>query len=180
MSTAHLVLAWVLLQRLGELLLAARNTSALLRDGAVEVDARGYPAFVLLHACWLAALFVLVPGAASPSGPLLAFFGVLQLGRLWVIASLGRRWTTRILVKPGAALVRRGPYRFLPHPNYAIVTAEIAVLPLTFGAVGIALVFSVLNAALLARRIRIENQALEPVRAGVRPRDVPDRAALRR
>jgi methyltransferase len=160
MSASHAVLAFVLAQRLGELVLAAHNTRRLRREGAIEVDAGGFPAFVLLHAGWLAALFLAAPESARPSAPLLALYGVLQLGRAWTLVSLGRRWTTRIIVKPGAPLVRRGPYRFLRHPNYAIVTAEIAVLPLAFDAPGTALVFSALNAALLARRTRIENRAL--------------------
>ena len=86
--------------------------------------------------------------------------GLLQCGRIWVIASLGPHWTTRLIVQPLASPVRSGPYRFCRHPNYLIVAGEIAVLPLAFGAVAIALVFSVANALLLARRIRIEDAAL--------------------
>lgn len=160
MIPAKAVIAAVLAQRLGELMLAARNTRRLRRSGAIEVDARGYPALVLLHASWLATLFPVARQAAAASTPLLCVYGVLQLGRVWVIASLGRRWTTRILVLPGAPLVRRGPYRFLRHPNYAVVAAEIAVLPLALGAARTALIFSVLNALLLGRRIRIEDRAL--------------------
>jgi methyltransferase len=95
---------------------------------------------------------------------LLAVFALLQLGRVWVIATLGPRWTTRIIVLPGAPLVRSGPYRFVRHPNYWIVTAEIAVLPLVFGLVELALVFSLLNVAILFVRIRAENKALETLR----------------
>jgi methyltransferase len=91
---------------------------------------------------------------------LLAIFAVLQLLRVWVLATLGPRWTTRIIVTPDAPLVKRGPFRFVRHPNYMVVTAEIAVLPLTFGLVGIALLFTVLNAAMLTVRIRAENRAL--------------------
>jgi methyltransferase len=89
----------------------------------------------------------------------------LQAARLWVLASLGRFWTTRIVILPGAPLVRRGPYRYLRHPNYLVVAAEIAVLPLVFGAWGIALVFSLLNLVLLIQRIRVEDAALAPRRA---------------
>ena len=88
----------------------------------------------------------------------------MQLGRIWVIASLGRHWTTRLIVLPGAPLVRRGPYRFVRHPNYLIVVAEIAVLPLAFGAVAITIVFSLANLLLVARRIAIEERALAPRR----------------
>jgi methyltransferase len=90
---------------------------------------------------------------------MLAVYGILQVARYWTIASLGRYWTTRVIVVPGAPAVRRGPYRFMRHPNYAVVAGEIAVLPLVFGAWRIALVFSVLNAAILAHRIRVEDAA---------------------
>jgi methyltransferase len=163
-SLFHAVLGLVVLQRLAELVLAARNTSRLRATGAFELDARGYPAFVLLHGGWLLSLALLVPATAPPSWPLLAVYAVLQLGRVWVIASLGRHWTTRLIVLPGAPLVRRGPYRFVRHPNYLIVAAEIAVLPLAFGAVAIAIVFSLANLALVARRIAIEERALAPRR----------------
>jgi methyltransferase len=160
MSVLHAVLALVLLQRGGELALAAANTRRLRAGGAVEIDARGYPWFVVLHGAWLGSLLLLVPATAAPAWPLLALYAVLQFGRVWVIASLGRRWTTRIILLPGAPLVRSGPYRWLRHPNYAIVAVEIAVLPLAFGAVAIAVAFSAANLVLIARRIRIEDAAL--------------------
>jgi methyltransferase len=163
-SLFHAVLGLVVLQRLAELVLAARNTSRLRAAGAFELDARGYPAFVLLHGGWLLSLALLVPATAAPSWLLLAVYAVLQLGRVWILASLGRRWTTRIIVLPGAPLMRRGPYRFVRHPNYLIVAAEIAVLPLAFGAVAIAIVFSLVNLALVVRRIAIEERALAPRR----------------
>ena len=164
MSLLHIVLGLVVLQRLGELALAARNTRDLRAAGAVELDAGGYPLFVVLHAAWLLSLALLVPASTPPSWPLLAVFAALQLGRLWVIASLGRYWTTRLILPPDKPLVNRGPYRFLNHPNYLIVIAEIAILPLAFGAVMIAAVFSAANLALLARRIAIEERALMPRR----------------
>jgi methyltransferase len=131
----------------------------------VEVDAGAYPLFVLLHAGWLASLAVFVPAETVPNWPLIGLFAVLQLGRIWVIVSLGRYWTTRIISLPTAPLVRAGPFRYLRHPNYLLVAAEIAVLPLAFGAVAVAATFSVLNLALLARRIRIEERVLAPRRA---------------
>ena len=164
MSLFHAVLGLVVLQRLAELVLAARNTGRLREAGAFELDARGYPAFVLLHGGWLVSLALLVPATAPPSWPLLAVYAVLQLGRVWILASLGRRWTTRIIVLPGAPLVRRGPYRFVRHPNYLIVAAEIVVLPLAFGAVAIAIVFSLANLLLVVRRIAIEERVLAPRR----------------
>lgn len=157
------VLGFVTLQRLAELQLAQRNSRRLLAEGAVE-HGRGHYAFlVALHMAWLAALWWWAPGRPADL-PLLALFALLQAGRAWVIATLGERWTTRIIVKPGAPLVRSGPYRFLGHPNYAIVTAEIAVLPLVFGLWRIALLFSLLNAVILWVRIRAENAALASLR----------------
>jgi methyltransferase len=164
-SILWITLVLVALQRLGELAYAARNTRRLLAQGAVEIGRAHYPLFVLLHGGWLVAMAALVPAAAPVSWPLLALFVLLQLGRVWVVATLGPYWTTRIITLPKVKLVRRGPYRFVNHPNYLIVTGEIAVLPLAFGAWQIALVFSLLNAALLAWRIRIENGTLTPRRA---------------
>ena len=154
----------ILLQRLVELAWAGHNAARLRRLGAVEVDAAGYPLFVLLHLGWLASLALFVPAAATPRWPLLGLFALLQLGRLWVIASLGRYWTTRIVTLPGRPLVRTGPYRWLRHPNYALVAAEIAVLPLAFGAMALAAIWSVPNLMLIVRRIRIEERALAPRR----------------
>jgi methyltransferase len=166
MSAVAIIIVLVALQRLGELVYAQRNTSRLLARGAVEIGRRHYPLFVLLHASWLLALFIVVPRDASVDWPLLAIFVVLQALRLWVVATLGPFWTTRIVTLPGAPLVRNGPFRFVRHPNYLVVIGEIAVLPLVFGAWGIAIVFSLLNLALLAWRIRIEEAALAPRRAG--------------
>ena len=160
MSALYVVLGYVALQRLAELLFAARNTSRLRASGAIEIDARYYPCFVALHAAWWASLLWFVPADAEPVWPLLIVFALLQPLRLWVIASLGRRWTTRLIVLPGAALVERGPYRYWRHPNYAIVVAEIALLPLAFAASGIAVLFSALNLILVGRRIALEEQAL--------------------
>ena len=160
MSLLHVVLGLVVLQRLGELVVAARNTRELRAAGAVELDAGGYPLFVLLHGAWLLSVALLVPRSTPPSWTLLAVFAALQPGRVWVIASLGRHWTTRLIVPADRPLVRSGPYRFLNHPNYLIVTAEIAILPLAFGAATIAAVFSAANLVLLARRITIEERAL--------------------
>jgi methyltransferase len=156
----HAVLAFVLLQRGGELWLAHTNTARLMRTGAVEIDRAGYKWFVVLHAAWLIALFLGVPAATPPDWPLLVLFFALQLARVWVIASLGRRWTTRLIVPDTAPVVATGPYRWLRHPNYLIVVGEVAILPLAFAAIAIALVFSAGNILLLARRIRLEDAAL--------------------
>jgi methyltransferase len=155
------ILAAVALLRIVELLYAARNTRRLLARGGVEVGRDQYPWFIVLHASWLAALWAFIPPATAPNLYLLAIFVLAQLARMWIIATLGPYWTTRVITLPGAPLVRRGPYAVIRHPNYAIVCIEIAVLPLAFGAWQIALVFTVANAALLGWRIRVEDTALD-------------------
>lgn len=153
------VLAFVTLQRLAELVLASRNTAWLKARGAVEHAPGHYPLIVAVHAAWLVGLWALAFDNPVHFG-WLAAFSVLQALRLWVLATLGRRWTTRIIVLPGEALVRRGPFRWIRHPNYAVVIAEIAVLPLAFNLPVFALAFSLLNAAVLTIRIRAEERAL--------------------
>jgi len=164
------VLAWIILalvgiQRLGELSLARRNTKALVARGAVEIGAKHYSLIVLLHATWLLAIILLLPDPAIINWALLVLFLVFQGLRWWVVAMLGPYWTTRIISLPGAPLVRRGPYRFFRHPNYMAVAGEIAVLPLVFGEIRVAIGFSLANAALLAWRIRQEETGLTPRRA---------------
>jgi methyltransferase len=157
---AILILAFVTLQRLGELWLANRNTRRLLVNGAEEAEPGHYPYIVAVHLCRLLTLWLLAPGRPIV-WPLLVVFALLQLARVWVIATLGPRWTTRIIVLPETPLVKRGPFRFVSHPNYVVVAAEIAVLPLVFGLWIVALVFTLLNAAILTIRIRAENRALK-------------------
>jgi methyltransferase len=159
LSLSVLILALVTLQRIGELWLSNRNTKRLLACGAQEVGARHYPLIVAVHVLWLAALWWFAPERAV-DGFWLAVFVLLQLARIWVLATLGSRWTTRIIILPGAPLVRAGPYRWVDHPNYMIVIGEIAALPLTFGLWAVALIFSLLNAAVIVIRIREENRAL--------------------
>lgn len=160
-----LILSLVTAERLAELPIANRNTKRLLASGAREHAPGHYPLIVALHASWLATLWWLAP--SRPVNLLwLALFIIAEFGRIWVLASLGPRWTTRIIILPGVPLVRRGPYRLIDHPNYAVVTAEIALLPLVFGLWRTALVFSLLNAAVLAIRIRKENHALSEAHLG--------------
>lgn len=164
MTPAALLLALVTLERLAELWLARRNTAALLGRGAVEVAPGHYPLIVLLHAAWLAGLWLLGSERPLATG-WLAIFLLLQVLRVWVLATLGPRWTTRIIVQPGRPLVATGPYRFLSHPNYVVVVGEIAALPLCLGLPWYALAFSMANALVLAIRIRAENAALLEARA---------------
>jgi methyltransferase len=153
------ILVFVTLQRLGELVLARRNTAALMARGAIEVAPGHYPLIVLMHGAWLAGLWYLAPGH-EVNLVWLGVFAVLQLLRVWVLVTLGPRWTTRIIVLPGEQLVRRGPYRFLSHPNYCVVAGEMIVLPMVFGLFWYGVAFSLLNAAILAIRITAENRAL--------------------
>lgn len=156
----QIILAAVAAQRLLELGIARRNTARLLADGAREVGAGHYPLFLALHTGWLLALFLTVPADVPVNGWLLALFLLLQAGRVWVIATLGRFWTTRIITLDGAPLVRRGPFRWVRHPNYLVVAGELAVLPLVFGEVWIAVAAALLNIPLTLHRIRVEEQAL--------------------
>jgi methyltransferase len=164
MILSVLILGLVTAQRLGELVVARRNTRRLLALGGIERGAEHYPLMVGLHAAWLVGLWILAwdrPANLAWA----AVYGGLEVLRAWVLVSIGQRWTTRIIVVPGEALVRKGPYRFIPHPNYAVVVGEITVLPLVFGLTTYAAVFSLLNALLLWLRIRVEGTALTEAKA---------------
>jgi methyltransferase len=158
-NLASVILVFVTVQRLGELALSRYNTSKLLARGAIEVGAGHYPLIVSVHAAWLIALWIWGRGE-SVNLVALALFIVLQGLRVWIIATLGARWTTRIIVLPGESLVASGPYRYLSHPNYAVVAAEIATLPLALHLPVLALIFTGLNAVVLAIRLRAETRAL--------------------
>jgi methyltransferase len=158
-ALAVAILAYVTLERLAELLLARSNTRKLLAKGATEHSAGHYPLIVAVHTLWLASLWFLAIDR-PPDLFWLAMYVLLQAARFWVLATLGARWTTRIITLPGEDLVKEGPYRFLNHPNYWVVMGEIAVLPLVFDLPWVALIFSILNAAVLIVRVREENRAL--------------------
>jgi methyltransferase len=158
-SFASLILLLVTLQRLGELVLAHTNTRNLQARGAIEVGASHYPLIVAVHAAWLITLWILGRHQAV-NLPALAVFVVLQGLRVWIIATLGSRWTTRIIVLLGEPLITSGPYRYLEHPNYAVVAAEIVTLPLALHLPITALVFTLLNAMVLFIRIRSESRML--------------------
>ncbi len=155
------LLIYVIVERLAELVIANRNTRRLLARGAYEVGASHYRYIVGLHVAWLAAIVGWVAWTAPQvSSPPLVLYLILQSLRLWVIASLEPYWTTRIITLPEAPLVKSGPYRFLRHPNYVVVVLEIATLPLVFGAWHLAVIFSLLNAAVIWVRVRAESAAL--------------------
>ena len=163
MNWAVVILALVTLQRLGELVLAKRNTARLLANGGYEIGASPYPIIVAFHTAWILGLWWLAPSQLI-NWYLIGIFAVLQALRVWVIATLGSRWTTRIIRVPNETLVARGPFRFLNHPNYAVVIAEIFILPLAFGLIWFSIITGLLNLCILAWRVHIENAALEPVR----------------
>jgi len=157
--SAAILLGYLTVQRLAELWWARRNEALLLAAGGVEYGRAHFPLMVLLHAAWLVGLYVF--GLGRPVVvPFIELFVLLQIARFWVLRTLGQRWTVRIIVVPGERLRREGPYRWMRHPNYAVVAGEIAVVPLALGLPIYALVFSILNAAVLALRIRAENAAL--------------------
>jgi len=161
---AYAIVALVILQRAGELVLANRNTQKLKARGAVEIGAGHYRFIVLLHMAWLMAVLWMIPFPVVIYWGWILVFLLLQALRVWVIASLGPYWTTRIISLPGMPLVKRGPYRFIRHPNYLVVAGEILVLPLAFGETLVAIVFSIANAAVLYWRIRQEETGLAPRR----------------
>jgi methyltransferase len=160
-----LLIVAVAVERVAELVVAQRNLSWSRAHGGVEFGARHYPVMVVLHTGLLAGCLVeaialhrqFIPALGLP---MLSVVLAAQGLRWWCIATLGPQWNTRVVAVPGAARVVAGPYRFLPHPNYAAVIAEGIALPLVHSAWITALVFSVLNAALLRTRIKVENSAL--------------------
>ncbi len=163
MQTATLLfLGFIILQRLSELVIARRNTERLLSQGAYEVGAAHYPVMVAMHSAWIASLVIFGYDEAVSFG-WLAGFAILQIFRIWILGSLGSRWTTRIIILQEPLIVR-GPYKYLSHPNYVLVVAEIIVAPMVLGLVWVALIFTVLNAAMLWARIGVEHKALAPLR----------------
>ncbi|WP_048825203.1 isoprenylcysteine carboxyl methyltransferase family protein [Bacillus sp. B-jedd] len=159
------LITFVILQRLIELMIARRNEDRMKREGAIEFGSGHYPWMVLMHIGFFLSLFLevlVLKKNVSPFWPfLVSLFLVAQAGRIWALASLGKYWNTKIIVLPGAEPVRKGPYRFLKHPNYVIVTLELLVIPLLFNAYITAAVFAILNAIMLSIRIPAEESALK-------------------
>lgn len=155
-------LAFIVVQRLGELVIAKRNTAHLLAKGAYEVGANHYPVMVMMHTAWILCLLVFAYSQSVIVGWLLVFI-VLQCLRVWILTSLGARWTTRIIILE-EPLVVRGPFKYFSHPNYMLVAAEIIVAPMVLGLVWVAVLFTVLNAAMLWVRIGVEHKALAQLR----------------
>lgn len=154
------ILSLVTFQRLSELFVSRRNTSRLIARGGYEVGGGHYWLLIGFHTVWMIGLWVY--GWNNPvNWTWLFVYLVIQALRGWVVAALGDRWTTRIIVMPGEPLVTTGPYRYLRHPNYYIVLLEVFVLPMVFGMFWYALGFSIVNAAVVYWRIRIEEETFK-------------------
>ncbi|WNS80478.1 isoprenylcysteine carboxylmethyltransferase family protein [Domibacillus sp. DTU_2020_1001157_1_SI_ALB_TIR_016] len=159
-----LFILFLCVQRISELFIAKRNEKWMLSQGAYEAGTRHYPLIVALHTLFFISLIAevtMMEKTLSSNWPMwLTLFLVTQLGRVWTLRSLGPFWNTKIIVLPGAKVVKRGPYRWVRHPNYIIVTLEFIVIPLLFQAYYTAIIFTLLNAWMLSVRIAAEEQAL--------------------
>jgi methyltransferase len=155
----------LILQRLIELMIARRNEKWLKAQGALEFGMKHYRFMVWMHICFFISLLtekLMFNKELSPLWSLLmVLFVVVQFIRIWVISSLGRFWNTKIIVLPNAEVVRKGPYRYLMHPNYFVVAIELVVVPLTFEAYATAILFTLLNIWILSIRIPEEERALK-------------------
>lgn len=168
MSFFWWLVLFVIFQRLVELFIAKRNAAIMFAKGAKETDRTGYRYIAAMHVCFFISLMLeenLLKPTLNPYWYI--FFGLFasaQILRYWSIISLGHFWNTRIIVLKGSALVRKGPYKYLSHPNYIAVVTELAAIPLMFSCFITAIVFSILNLFVLKRRIRIEEESLTPSR----------------
>jgi len=161
MTATFLFIVLLIAQRLSELAIARENTARLLRQGAKEFAPEHYPLIVAVHSLWIAAIAVFGWDQALNFSWLTVYL-ILQGFRIWILSSLGARWTTRIIIL-NEPLVVRGPYKYIKHPNYALVVAEIIAAPMVLGLFSVAIVFSLLNAIVLYIRIRAENKALATI-----------------
>lgn len=160
----YIILILVILQRLTEVSIARRNEKWMLSHGAYEVGTSHYPYMVTMHVSFFLFLIIEVSTDNSSLSALFPLFFLLfiavQALRIWCIHSLGPFWNTKIIILPGAEVVRKGPYTFMRHPNYAVVCLEILLLPLMFQAYFTAFCFTLLNITMLSVRIPIEEKAL--------------------
>ena len=164
MSFFWFFITFVILQRLSELLIAKKNERKLLPAGAVEYDNGGYKFIVIMHISFFISLVCEKVFLNTELNPfwifLLIIFLSAQTLRYWVISSLGEHWNTRIIVLPGAKLIKKGPYKFLKHPNYIAVIVELAVIPLLFSCYITSAVFAIINLIVLSRRVKLEERVL--------------------
>jgi methyltransferase len=158
--------AAVLLQRGAEELYSRRNTRRLIAAGGREEGGAYYPVVAVTHLAWLASIFFLIPATAEILWPAAALFLILQVARYWIIATLGRYWTHRVITLDDAPIVTLGPYRFVRHPNYAVTYAETFLLPLAFGAPALAVIMTAVWIAVIRYKIVLEDRALASRRDG--------------
>ena len=157
-----LFIVFVICIRTVELIISRRNEKWLLENGALEYGHRHYPYIVALHTLFI--ISIIIEYYLSPAGCnwiYLITFILLILCKGWVIASLGVFWNTKIYRVPGYSLIKKGPYKYVKHPNYIIVILEIFVIPMTFNLYYTAIIFTLLNFIMLSVRIRVENEALK-------------------
>ncbi|MED1863610.1 isoprenylcysteine carboxyl methyltransferase family protein [Fictibacillus nanhaiensis] len=156
--------SFLIIQRLAEVRIAKSNEKKLLSKGAVEAGSDHYKWMVSMHVAFFVFFFleVYVFNAQPPSWWIVPFvlFLMAQVIRVWAISSLGEFWNTKIILLPGAKVVAKGPYRFMRHPNYTVVSLELIVMPLIFGAYFTAILFTILNIFMLRVRIPAEEKAL--------------------
>ena len=161
----YIILSIVIVQRLLELVIAKRNEKNMREKGAYEVGASHYPLMILLHVSFFASLLIEVSYLHLTPSPLFLIFFVMFLCvqglRIWCLTSLGSFWNTKIIILPGVNVISKGPYKYLRHPNYLVVSIEIALLPLMFQAYFTAVCFTILNAIMLSIRIPTEERALK-------------------
>jgi methyltransferase len=159
--------AFLISQRVLELFLAKRNEQIVKSKGALEFDRDGYKYIVALHVAFFISLVIekfSLQRELNQFWVLFLFiFLIAQILRYWAISSLGVYWNTKVLVVPGSQRIRKGPYKYLEHPNYVAVIVEIAVIPLIFSCYLTSILFSIINFILLRRRIEIEENALEKI-----------------
>ena len=160
LGAAQIAALLILLQRGIEELYSARNTTRLIAEGGREAGRDYYPVVAITHLAWIAAIFLLIPASAPVVMPLLVLYLALQVVRYWVIGTLGRYWTHRIITLPHAPVVREGPYRYLRHPNYVVTIAETFLLPLVFAEASLAVIFGCVWTAVLYYKILLEDAAL--------------------
>lgn len=162
-----IVFTLICIQRLVELRIAKRNEQYMKQRGAIEFGQSHYPFIVALHILFLCSLLleylVKSPSLNVLCVLLLTLFFLLQISRIWVIKSLGHFWNTKIIVLPNANLVKKGPYKWISHPNYVIVALEILVIPLIFQAYFTAVIFTILNMVMMLVRIPAEEAALKSI-----------------
>ena len=146
--------------RIIELIYSNRNYKRLIARGGKEYGHSHYFLFFIIHTAWIGSIFFFISGENQPNFPLLFLFFILQILRVWVILTLGPYWSTRVISHENFPVITNGPYRWMKHPNYAIVACEIFILPLIFGSWAIAIIFSILNGILIYFRIKAETRAL--------------------